>query len=523
MLLTIPVAYSQSISEGNKYFYYERYKSAQSVFEKIIKGDAKNAEAWYWLALSQLGLNKLEEANTTVKNGLAKTNNHPLLQIAMGHIYVLENNITEAKNYFTKALTSAGKVPKEILQAAIGRACADGNSRQGDPNYGIEVLKAAAQTDTKNPELYILMGICHLKMGSDKGGDAVEAYRKALLIDPLYAKAYYRIGRIYQSQNNIEIMNSSYDEAIQADNKFAPVYQSRFIHYEQRDRAEAQKNLDLYIRNTDQDCDVFIFQADYYRRSGKYKESIDKLKQVEQGICKDEPRIKILFALNYLGTGDSASARSAIEKFLGTVNAVKIQANDYKLAGEILSKFSGQENKAADYYQQYIDKDTLKSNKLTAMLICAKLFEKTKNYTKTADWFQKIINFKEKPTSLDYYNCGRSYYLSGNYNSSISIFKTYIDKYPTDWRGPFWEARSNAAIDSTMTTWVAVPYYEKFILLAEKDASVSKQLPEAYLYLFAYQYNHKKDKVAATNYLDKALAVDPNNVNAKQYKALLNQ
>ena len=107
--------------------------------------------------------------------------------------------------------------------------------------------------------------------------------------------------------------------------------------------------------------------------------------------------------------------------------------------------------------------------------------------------------------------------------SCIGIFKTYSEKYPGDWRGPFWLAKANAGIDKTMTTWAAVPFYEKFISLAANDASVGKQLSEAYVYLFAYQYNKKKDKAAAMTYLNKALVADPNNAEAKKYKAQLSK
>ena len=415
ILLSTCLAYAQPLSEGKNYFYYQRYQSAQSVFEKNIKDDAKNAEAWYWLALSQLESGKPAEAKATIKTGMEKTNNDPLLKIAMGHSFILENNKAEARSSFNAALSSPATSGKAILQVAIGRACAAGSLTQGDPDFGIEVLKAAAETDTKNPELYVLMGRCQLKLGGEHGSEGWGSYNKALQIDPSYADAYYRIGLIFQSQNNVDLMRENYDKAIQADPKFAPVYLSYFNYYAQRDVALAQKNLALYIKYADQDCSSSLYQAEYSTRTGNYKESIDILKQIEQDVCKNEPRVKVLYAYNYNATGDIDAARSSIESFFSTAGADKINANDYKLAGDIMAKIPGQENKAGDYYQKFIDKDTVKSAKLSVMQTAAALFEKSKNYAKAAEWYQKILNSKETPNNIDYFNCGIAYYGAANY------------------------------------------------------------------------------------------------------------
>src|SRR5882762_3172570 len=138
------------LNEGKKFFYYERYTSAQEVLEKYVMADAKNAEAVYWLALTDLAQNKTAAAQAVIKKSLSATKNDPLLQVAMGHVSILENDNTAAKNYFTKALAAAGVTNKAAIMTAIGRANADGDSKQGNPEYGIEMLKTAAQTDTKN-------------------------------------------------------------------------------------------------------------------------------------------------------------------------------------------------------------------------------------------------------------------------------------------------------------------------------------------------------------------------------------
>ena len=40
---------AQTIEDGKKFLYYERYKSAKAAFEKLVNADANNADAVYWL------------------------------------------------------------------------------------------------------------------------------------------------------------------------------------------------------------------------------------------------------------------------------------------------------------------------------------------------------------------------------------------------------------------------------------------------------------------------------------------
>ena len=49
------------------------------------------------------------------------------------------------------------------------------------------------------------------------GGGAVTSYGKALSIDPKYAEAKWKIGRIYLTQNNKEAFLPAFEEAIQLD------------------------------------------------------------------------------------------------------------------------------------------------------------------------------------------------------------------------------------------------------------------------------------------------------------------
>jgi hypothetical protein len=72
-----------------------------------------------------------------------------------------------------------------------------------------------------------------------------------------------------------------------------------------------------------------------------------------------------------------------------------------------------------------------------------------------------------------------------------------------------------------MKTGEAAPFYEKYLSLGGNEPANNKATVEAYLYLFAVSYNLKKDKALAISYLDKVLAIEPQNGTALKYKELL--
>ena len=313
---------AQTVDEGIKFLYYERNKSARETLQKVVAANPKDPIATYWLGQAYLAAPDYDvsSAKLLYQEALENGINDPWIWIGMGHVELLERrgDINSAKQRFEQAITATktkrGVENADILNA-VGRANASGNSTQGDPLYGIEKLKKAAQLDIKNPDIDINLGLCYLKLGNDHGGEAVEAFRDAAARNPQYAKAYFRMGRVYQNQNNKESMDEQYGKAISADPAFAPVYLAYFNYYKEKDVNVAKEYLDKYKANADKDCNTDYFVADYLFRAGKYQESLAKAQEMENGECRISERISVLFAYNYDRLGDSLKAKSYIDKF----------------------------------------------------------------------------------------------------------------------------------------------------------------------------------------------------------------
>src|SRR4030095_9005474 len=217
---------------------------------------------------------------------------------------------------------------------------------------------------------------CYLKQGSEKGGAAVEAFTDATRRNPQYAEAYYRIGRIYLSQNNVEFMNEWFGKAIAADPTYGPVYLAYFNYYKERDVNTAKEYLDKWLPNADKDCATDYFVADYLYRAGKNQESLAKAKEMEGTACKDYITLNILYAYNYNKLGDSVAAYNAVQKFF-TSSPAKVEPSDYVIAGTVAGKV-GQTDSAVAYLQKAYEEDTVQKNKATYIDSISSIYKRAK-------------------------------------------------------------------------------------------------------------------------------------------------
>jgi tetratricopeptide (TPR) repeat protein len=522
LLLTVLFAgkllQAQNVDEGKKFLYYDRFTSAKNTFSKIIERDPKDAEAIYWLGQTYLKQDDIKSAKALYQKAAQEGVSAPILSVGLGHVELLEGKKEEAKQKFEQAIEASKKKKNEnpdILNA-IGRANADGPSTAGDPAYAIEKLKRAAELKPNDPEIFVNLGINYLKLGAEHGGDAYSAFNDALKVDPAYARAKYRLGKIFLSQGNKEKFEGYFIGAIETDPKFSPAYLDLYNYYALRDVNKAKEYLEGYMANTDKDCNVDFFYADYLFRSGKYQESLDKAKAMQNGECANLPRLKVLFAYNYDRLGDSAQAKANIESFLTTAAPDKIQPDDYVFASNVLKKIKGSEESAIKFLKVALANDTVVSNKYMYMDTIASLYHKLGNPVARVEWLKKSYETNPKPSNFDIFNLGNAAIDAGNTQLADSMFTIYKTKYPDQIYGYLGLAKSAIAADKDTTAGSAVPAVTEYIKFLEKDkVKYKNMIMQNYGYLVYIHANVQKDYEAALKDLEGILAVDPENAYAK--------
>lgn len=520
-LISANILFAQSIDEGKRFLYYERYNSAKDVFNKLVNANPNNIDAAYWLGQTYLGEEDSISSKALYQKTLNANPNSPLMLVAMGHIALLENQNNDARNRFETAISLTKGKDYNVINA-ISRANVD--TKAGDAVYAIGKIKTIPE-NKRTAEIWTTLGDAYRKLID--GANAQLAYQSALAVDPNYARASFMIGRLYQTQGFTQELYymKYYNEAITKDPKFAPVYVWLSQYYYKRDINKAKEYLDKYIAVADADTQNCYYQASYLYASGQYQQTITKANEcISAGGKNPHPSLFGLKAFAYDKLGDSANAKTFFEMYFQKQNPEKLESGDYAKYGLVLLKFPGNEATAAGYIQKAIALDTLEENKIEYITSVANSYLASKNYNEAAKWYTKLFSIKKNVTRTDIYNAGYNYYRGGNYKATDSIFGLYQQKYPEDILGVYMRARASEGIDTAGVLGLAKPYYEKVIQLGEAStdtARVKSQLIVAYNYMIAYYYNVKKDKATALSYNDKILAIDPTNAQAIANKAAL--
>jgi len=530
-------AMAQSVDQGKKFLYYQRYKSAKDVFDKILASNPNNIEAIYWQGQTLLAMKDSTAAGDLYSKALQTNGSAPLLLAGMGEVELHMGKATDARQRFETAISLTKGKDIEVLNAV---ADANIDPRSGDATYAIEKLKQATEVKRFNdPRTYTLMGDAYRKLID--GGNAVQSYNKALTIDPKYAEAKYKIGKVYLTQNNKDYFLPAFEEAVQLDPAYAPAwFELYYFYYYHWDPAKATEALQKYTANADPGQDVDMMNADFLVASGKFPEAKTK----EQTIIttygdKVNPRVYKQLAYVCDTLSDVSCAQQNIATYFQKQDTAAVTGADYALEASIQSKAPDSAGKvqAIESYKKAIARDTLPEEKAKYLIKGSELAKKLGYKQGIADLAAIDYASRKDPNQTDVYNWGIANYQAGNYKTSDSIFcNVYESKWPNEIFGYLWCARSKIAQEDTANpTGIALEAYDKLAAIARSLDSTAKaagsadstkykgQALNAYFYLAGFYNNNKKDKETALMYLNKVLEIDPENATAKQYKEIISR
>lgn len=529
MLLALMTAawgftFAQTLEEGRKFLYYERYKSARSVFEKLLAANPANDEAAYWLGQTMIAADEghdLAGARELYRKTLAANSNSALLTAGMGHLSLIDNKTTDARSQFETAISLSKGQNASVLNA-VGLANVE--TKAGDIPYAIEKLKqAAAIKKMADPSVFINLGNAYRKEGD--GGNAQSAYESALTLNPSYAAAPYRIGKIYQTQgiNQEEIYMRYYNQAMEMDPAYGPVYENLYKYYYQTDVGKSAGYLEKYLSNTDDDPKNCYYRASMIYAQAKFQEAITKANECIGASTEPYPNLYGLIAYSYMKLKDTASARSQFETYFSKQVPEKIGPADYQTYADILLKYPPvDEEKAEIYHEKAVNADSTDAGKANIYKSVATHYESQKKFKKAAHWHRKILGVKKDVRKTELYNAGYNYFRSGEYVAANEVFTDYTKRFPEDAFGYYMLGKSNWGIDSTMDLGLANPHFEKAIAVGLADTvKYRSQLIGSYKYFVAYNASKKKDKEAALSFCDKVLALDPNDKETLNNKAAI--
>ncbi|RPE09911.1 hypothetical protein EGT74_23415 [Chitinophaga lutea] len=543
---------AQSIDDGLKNLYYGKYAAAKADFEKVIASRPNEERAHYYLGMAELGLENKTGAAAAFQKGLTAVPNSPLLTAGMGRIDLISGDAAGARQKFDAANTATkGK------NGDVARAIADANTeiKGGDKQLALKVMETLLNNEgLKKKDQYIAtaadyieLGDAYRYLGGENGGKAIAAYEKALELDAKNAEAVMKQGHVNYNAKLLEQTVAEYAKATQLDPNYAPAFYELYqFYYTPRPRqfslAKAKEYLQKYLTVSDQGDRVkneyYLASIMYYDKD--YDAAIDKAKGLMPQ-ANDAYKLKLdrLITLAYLTKGDSLNAQKTFDTYVQRIGKDKMELPDLKLGSDVYSRLKSSDSatmaqnsaKSLEYLERYATSDTVKD--LDRYEEVAKAFQQARIFAKAADWYQKYADLKvekkEKPAAVDLYNVGINYYLASAGTTtdtsilakSVAAFSKLATEYPDLTTGHYWQGMANAAKDVEAKSGVALPYFEKYISMAEGDPAKNKAgLIKAYTYLMVYYYN-KDDKTNMQKYMDKLAPLDPASEPLKQIKDVM--
>src|SRR5262249_21227332 len=134
--------FAQTVDQGKKFLYYQRYKSANDVFDKILASNPNNIDAIYWKGQALFDTKDSAAACDLYSKALQPNGNAAMLLVGMGGCELRMGKLQDARQRFETAnsLTKGKDIP-------VLNAIADNNidAPQGDAQYAIQKLSEATQ------------------------------------------------------------------------------------------------------------------------------------------------------------------------------------------------------------------------------------------------------------------------------------------------------------------------------------------------------------------------------------------
>lgn len=123
-------------------------------------------------------------------------------------------------------------------------------------------------------------------------------------------------------------------------------------------------------------------------------------------------------------------AKKYIEEFLTSAPAAEVQASDYKLGIEVVTKFPGNEATAIAYVDKALQADTVKANQIVLINAAADMLGKVKSYQAQLNLMKRGMQMKGELTEFDYYKLTSSAFNAKAYDQVIEFSKPYMAAFP---------------------------------------------------------------------------------------------
>lgn len=498
--------------------------------------------------------------------------NIPATCFYLGNIYFSEQHADSAAFYFNKGLVkdptyvqntigldmlklksapeATGLEIEKLLKDRANRKNVDvfiAASRaylvNGLMDKAIFYQEEAKKIKSKYAPVYVLLG--DIELAKDNTGEACSNYELAIYYDDACKEAYIKYARAYRNVNSplaIEMLGKLKQKEpsfLLVDKELADIY------YATNDFAKAAQLYENYMKSGNSSVQDLTKYAMTLFLNKDFEKSLEVAKL---GLQK-APRNPAFNRLNMWINVDLKNydvALQAADNFFNKTDKPDFTYLDYRYYGQAL-KEAKQYDLAIVQFQKAYQMDSTKTELLKDI---SDMYNETNVYNNAITYYTKYLHSlsPEKQNADALMPLGKLYYSLGtskmpvlvekNDSSTIkadtilaksnfelikktallkadSVFAKVAVLDSTDYRGNFYRARTNSALDPETSLGLADPFYKSTAKLVEakQDPRYNPVLVECYSYI-GYYMLLKGDNELSLSYWNKILAIEPNNSTA---------
>ena len=533
LLFTVQAVFSQSLDDAKKALYYEHYNTAKQSLSQAISSKP-SGEAYYYLGLADIGLEDYQAAKADFQKGIQTDPKSALNYVGLGRVAIVgDKDVTAAKQNFQKAWDISEGRDFDVVRGILN---ATAQSPKADGQYALDLVTQFK--DNRKNRKYELTAADYTAQGNvyanmpDGGGKAATNYETAQTTDPKFAEAFYEEGNLWDRARQDSLALQFWNSAIGADANYAPALYQLYSYYRVRDLAKAQDYLNQYMAQSDDKVNAQINLVDVLYLQKNYQQAIDQANQLMgKSISADtKTRLYKLIAYSQLALGDSLGSKKNMDTYFQQQDTDKVLPKDYEFYSEVLQKLN-QDSLSLVYLNKYVDKDT--STNIEFIRKEANDLREASNFKAADLWFNKLFSTADTTqlTMADYYYRAFSKYGAaskgmGSWDDAIIYWKKFTAKFPDQPSGYYYIGQCQQAED-TAYKGLAIETYNTYISKMKPDELKSKgKILEAIYSYMAGCYETQGDDAKALEYAGKLVDMDPHsqvasNINSSiAYKAL---
>ena len=523
VIMAAPALQAQSLEEAITLTRNEQFARAGAMFRTLLANDPRNGAIWYHYGEYFLENDQVDSAAIMYRKGVELHTLHPLPHVGMGKMAQGRGDAAAAQTHFQQAIDAVNNKLNKFdkkMKALVYREIASGYAYGDTPDLAkaLQHVDQAISLDPADAEAYIVKGDILLARNPSDASAPLAEYRRAMDLSPLPVRATARRALMYHKGANYEAAITEYTKAIALDASYAPAYRGRAESYFRvRKYSEATADYNKYLELNQGDQNARVRYAQFLYLVQDHAASLRLIEELQAEGVKNNTLAR-LKGYNLVELKDTARAMAAMEAYLAEQPAESVLSSDLQYYGRAVAMLGN---------------DSLAGEKLFAAaampaadpelyMEAGSYFTKARMLDRAVAAYQAKVN-SGKVAVNDWYYLGSVAQRAKQFAVADEAWARYIEKQPNIYQGFMGRARANVGLDSTRTTWQAVPFYEDVVrkMKPEEIAKSPTDAEEAYFYLGFYHFTVTKDLAAAKCWFERVKTLNAGTVNTKNASDML--